>query len=208
MACSVSGRSDIRQGHSRRDSSILLRMKSQVAVSLVLVGLLTASLAAAQNQSGPAAAQKKESQKDPLFFVKIATDIAGNVRPGSLNGFLALYIDQQSWASGLKDGDLGPFLKVKEAKPGRSAACLFSNAKDVAICVYFDGDTPFGVTAVKAGASGKIEAADVPGAYKAVTKEMLEKGGQELHFERGDAATDDGQALPAYMVTTGPKFPS
>ncbi len=182
-------------------------MKSQVAVSLILAGLLTASLAAAQNQPGPAGAEKKESQKDPLSFVKIAADIAGNVQPGSLNGFLALYIDDQSWASGLKDGDLGPFLKVKEAKPGRSAACLFAPAKDVAICVYFDGDTPFGVTAVKAGASGKIEAGDVPGAYKDVSKEMLKKGEQELRFEPGDAATDDGRAVPAFLVATGPKFP-
>ncbi len=161
-----------------------------------------ASLAAAQDPLSQAA-QKKE----PLTFVKIAADVARNVQPQSLNGYLALYIDSQAWASGLKDSDLGPFLKVKEAKPDRSAACLFSSAKDVAICVYFDGDTAFGVAAVKAGASGKIEPSDVPAAYKPVTKDMLKKGEQELRFEPGEAATDDGQPLPAFQVSTAAKFP-
>lgn len=201
-------------------------MKWQVAVSLFLAGLLTASLAAAQNQPSQAgqkqpAAEKQASpekqagaekqaspeKKDALYFIKIATDVAGNVQPGPLNGFLGLYIDQQNWASALKDSDLGPFVKVKEAKPGRSAACLFSAAKDAAICVYFDADTPFGVAAVKAGASGKIEAGDVSAAYKPISKDMLKKGDQEFKFTPGDAATDDGQSLPAYVVTTSAKAP-
>jgi hypothetical protein len=185
-------------------------MKVRIALSILAV-LLTATLAAAQNQPAtakPGAEKLTSEKKDPLLFVKIAADVAGNVQQAPLNGFLGLYIDPQNWASGLKDSDLGPFLKVQEAKPGRSAACLFSNAKDVAICVYFDGNTPFGVTAVKAGASGKIEANDVSAAYKAISKEMLKKGEQEVRFEPGEAATDDGQPLPAFQLATKPKFPT
>jgi hypothetical protein len=172
--------------------------------------LLTVTLAAAQNQPAakPGAEKPTPEKKDPLFFVKIAAAVAGNVQQASLNGFLGLYVDSQNWASGLKDSDLGPFLKAQEAKPGRSAACLFSNNKDVAVCVYFDSDTPFGVAAVKAGASGKIEASDVSAAYQAISKEMLKKGEQELRFEPGDAATDDGVSLPAFQLATGAKFPT
>jgi hypothetical protein len=184
-------------------------MKARIALSLLAV-LLTVTLAAAQNPPAakPGAEKPPAEKKDPLFFVKIATDVAGNVQQTPLNGFLGLYIDSQNWASGLKDSDLGPFLKAQEAKPGRSAACLFSNSKDVAVCVYFDGDTPFGVAAVKAGASGTIAASDVSAAYKAISKEMLKKGEQEMRFEQGDISMDDGQALPAFQIATGAKFPT
>jgi hypothetical protein len=180
-------------------------MKSRTTASCILV-LCVVALAAAQNQ--PATAKPGADKKEPLFFVKIAADVAGNVQQAPLNGFLGLYIDDHSWPAGLKDGDLGPFLKAQEAKPGRSAACLFSNAKDVGVCVYFDGDTPFGVVAVKAGASGKIEAGDVSAGYKAISKEMLKKADRELHFEQGDVSTDDGQPLPAFAISTGTKFPT
>lgn len=157
-----------------------------------------------------AAAQNKPSQtaekKDPLYFVKIAADVAGNVQPQSLNGFLAVYIDPPTWASGLKDGDLGKFLKLQEGKPGRSAACLFSDAKDVGVCVFFDGDTAFGVAAAKAAAGNALQDKDVASAFKTVSKEMLKKGDKELHFEPGEAATDDGAPLPAFAVTVPVKF--
>ena len=186
-------------------------MKVRIVLSFLAV-LFGVTLAAAQNQPAakPGAEKPITEKKDPLFFVKIAADVAGNVQQTPLNGFLGLYIAPQNWAPGLKDGDLGPFLKAQEAKPGRSAACLFPNAevKDVAICVYFDGDTPFGVAAVKAGASGKIEAGDVSAAYKAISKEMLKKGEQEVRFEPGDISMDDGQPLPAFQLSTGAKLPT
>jgi hypothetical protein len=157
-----------------------------------------AMAALAQNQPQ----QKKE---EPLSFVKIAADVASNVQHDTVNGSLGIYISSQNWDAGLKDGDLGPFLKVKEAKADRSAVCFFTNQKDAAVCVYFDGNTPFGVTAVKAGSSGKIEAADVAPTYKAVTKEMLKKGTEELSFSEGEISTDDGQSLPAFLVAVSAK---
>jgi hypothetical protein len=157
-----------------------------------------ATAALAQNQPQ----QKKE---EPLSFVKIAADVASNVQHDTVNGSLGIYISSQNWDAGLKDGDLGPFLKVKEAKADRSAVCFFTNQKDAAVCVYFDGNTPFGMTAIKAGSSGKIEAGDVAPTYRAVTKEMLKKGAEELGFSDGEISTDDGQALPAFLVAVPTK---
>jgi hypothetical protein len=168
-------------------------MKSRVVVFLVLA--LAAVLTLAQNQPN-------REKKPPLFFLKIAADVAGNVQSQSLNGFLAIYVDEKSWNDAVKDSDLGPFLKAQEAQPGRSAGCLFSSRRDTAICVYFGGDVPLGVAAVRTGAGGKIEAGDVAAAYKAVSKEMLKKGKEDLSFTEGKVTTDDGFPLPAFQIAS------
>ncbi len=170
-------------------------MKPRIVVSLMLVGML-AALAVAQNHPAP-------EKRDPLFFARIAADVAGNVQSRSLNNFIVIYVDQGNWAAGLKDSDLGPFLKVKEAKAGRSVTVMFSEDKDAAVCVYFDGDAPFGVVAVRMPAGGNISDSDVAAAYKAVTKEMLKKGDDELSFAPlDDVATDDGAPLPGFQITS------
>ena len=166
-------------------------MKSQIACLLLLAAVLV-----------PAPAQNPPNAEnaDPLSFVKIATQIAGNVQEGSLDGRLGIYVSEKDWAEGLKDSDLGPFLKLKEAKPGRSAAFVFSPMKDAAVCVYFDGKSPFGVVAVRAGASGSLQAADISAAYKPFSQDMLKKGDQEWHFEQNGVNTDDGTALPGFVI--------
>ena len=140
---------------------------------------------------------------DALAFVQVAADVAGNLHYGSLNDHLGIYIDSKNWAAGLKDGDLGPLLKTQEAKPDRSAACLFSSAKDGAVCVYFDGEKAYGAVSVHA-TNGKIDDKAVNAGYKILTKELLEKSGAKLHFEQSDVATDDGVPLPAFQVTVMP----
>jgi hypothetical protein len=177
--------------------SILLGMKYRSAIFLFLAGACMAALATAQNP--PAAAKM-----DPLAFVQTAADVATNLHHGSLDNYLGIYIDPKNWASGLKDGDLGPFLKTQEAKPNRSAVCLISSAKDAAVCVYFDGDKAYGATAVRAGASGKIEDKDIASGYKIVNQELLEKGAVKLRFEPSDVSTDDGAPLPAFQITVMP----
>src|SRR5262249_28322509 len=152
-----------KSGMKAMNFSIFVRMKYKM---LAILALAAALQAAAQSQPD-------QAKKDPLFFVKIAANVAGNVQRELVNGSAVIYVDDQNWAAGLKDGDLGPFLKLQEAKPGRSAACLFTRDKDAAVCVYFNGDSPFGVAAVKAGASGKLEASDIAAAYKPLSKEML-----------------------------------
>ena len=164
--------------------------------ALIVVAGVMATAALAQNQPQ----QKKD---EPLAFVKIAADVASNVQHDTLNGSLGIYISEQNWASGLKDNDLGPFLKVKEAD--RSAVCFFPEKKDSAVCVYFDGHAPFGVTAVKSGSSGKIEAGDIASTYEPVSKDMLKKGSEELSFTEAGVNADDGQALPAFAVAVSTK---
>ena len=164
---------------------------------IVLAGVM-ATAALAQNQP-------QQKQLEPLALVKIAADVALNVQHDTVGRSLGIYISSQNWGSGLKDGDLGPFLKVKEAKADRSAVCFFTEQKDSAVCVYFDGNTPFGVTAVKAGSSGKIEAGDVAPTYKPVSKDMLKKGAEELSFSENTVNADDGQELPAFVVSAKAK---
>ncbi len=168
-------------------------MKSKVSVWLFLAALLLPGFGAAQNQPAP-------EKSGPLFFVKIAADIAGNVQPSGPDSYLGIFVSEQNWAAGLKDSDLGPFLKLKEAKPGRSAAFLFTAEKDAAVCVFFDGKSPFGVAAVRVKSGGSIQASDIEAAYKPVSKEMLKKGAQEWRFNENNVNTDDGVSLPGFVV--------
>ena len=173
-------------------------MKLKVLAFVMLAGALAAA-ASVQNETNQEKSRSKD-KNDPLSFIKVAADVAGNVQRETVNKSLGLYVAEGNWASGLNDGDLGPFLKSKEAKPGRSAACLFTQAKDSAVCVYFDGQSPFGVVAVKAGANGGIQPQAISAAYKAISKEML-KHTAELTFTPTTLATDEGQELPAFLVT-------
>jgi len=87
----------------------MVGMKSRMIVPLILAGVFLSTVAWAQNQ----ATEKKE----PLFFIKIAADVASNVHNESLNGYLGFYVGPNNWPSGLSDSDTGPFMKLKEAKP-------------------------------------------------------------------------------------------
>ena len=173
-------------------------MKLRMVTSLVVGTLLI---------SGPTLAQSKPDaeKKDARYFARVAANVASNVQQRDLNGFLALYADSQSWASGLKDGDLAPFLKLKEEKPGRCAVLFFAPAKDAAVTVFFDGDSPFGVAAVKAGSGGPIQAGDISAAYKPVSNDMLKETGQEFQFNESQVTTDEGSPVVAFEVSTSKK---
>jgi hypothetical protein len=171
-------------------------MKFRAFLPLVLAMATVPMLA--QNQ--PAA-----KKKPPLFFLRIAATVASHVQSQSLNGFLAIYIEDQTWKSAVQDGDLGPFLKAQEAKTGRSAGCLFTTRKDAAVCVYFDGNTPYGVVPVRAGSAGKIDGSDILAAYKPVSKQMLKKGKEDLNFTEGAVTTDDHTPLSAFQIASAKK---
>lgn len=178
-------------------------MKLKVIAPFLAAAFL-AGLAAAQSKTG---ADKKDAvPKDPLPLVKLASNVASNIQDRNLNSFLGLYIDSQSWASGLKDSDLGPFLKLKEPQADRSAVLFFSPEKDTAVIVFFDGGSVTGVASAKAK-SGKIEAGDMS-AVKPVTKEMLKDSRQDLQFNKIDLTTDDGDALTGFQVTSAAKKPA
>src|SRR5258708_4688445 len=167
-------------------------MKFKMAL-LVLIALFVSGFVVAQNQASPA-------KSDPLVLVQIAVNVAGNSNQ-NVDGYIAIYVEPEKWEAGLKDSDLGPFLKLKEQKPGRSAVCFFPQSKNAAIVVYFDGGAAFGMTAVKAGASGKIEASDISAGLKAVTKKMLKATGKEFRFDQVEINMDDGTPLTAYVTT-------
>lgn len=140
----------------------------------------------------------------PLAFVRAAAEIAQNVQQKSLDNFLGIYISPENWKSAADDGDLGPYMKLKgaPAKPGRSATCLISMNKDITICVFFDGDDPFGVVSVAAGSSGKVGDDQIAAAYKPITKEMRKKSDRKLDFTAGPVNADDGTRLPGFLIKT------
>jgi tetratricopeptide (TPR) repeat protein len=160
--------------------------------------------------AGPTLAQGKHDAetKDARYLVKIAAHIASNVQLRDLNGFVAVYVASQSRTSGLKDDDLALFLKLKEKKTGRCVVLFVAPTKDAAISVFFDGDSPFGVTAAKAASSGKLEAGDISAAYKPVSNDMLKETGQEFQFNESQVATDEGSPLVAFEVSTTSKRPA
>ena len=175
----------------------MVGMNLKVLAFVVLAGALAAA-ASVQNELNQEKS-KSNDKNDSLSFIKVAADVAGNVQRETVNNSLGLYVGEGNWASGLNDNDLRPFLKLKEAKPGRSAACLFTQAKDSAVCVYFDGQSPFGVVAVRAGANGGMQPEAISDGYKAISKEMLKHTG-EFSFSPTNLATDEGQELPAFVV--------
>lgn len=140
--------------------------------------------------------------KEAIPYVKMAAEIALNAQQPSLNNFLAVYVSYRDSDQAAKDGDLGPFMKIKQAEPhgGWSAVCLFSPKKDAATCVYFDGKSPFGVTSVKAGGDGKL--GDAAAGYKRVTRDMRTKNEQKLSFTETTVTTDYGAGLTGFQIAT------
>src|SRR5579872_4149061 len=138
--------------------------------------LFAAMLATAQTPD----TAKHDPDPDSLSLAKIAADVAGNLQGHAMNGYLAIYIDQKTWSAGLEDGDLGPFVRLKAAKPDRSVVCIFAQKKDSATCVYFDAGTAFGVASLKAGSGGQIDTSNIASAYKDISKDMLKKRDDNL----------------------------
>jgi hypothetical protein len=167
----------------------------RIALTFALTAILMAESAAqGHNKLDP-------DGKQALPYVKVAAEIAGNVQQGSLNNFLAVFISYRDSDQAARDGDLGPFMKIKQAEPagGRSTVCLFSSKKDSAICVYFDEKKPFGVVAVKAGENGKF--GEVSDSYKRVTQDMRKKSEQKLNFLENTVTTDYGAGLTGFQIT-------
>lgn len=165
-----------------------------------LIFLLSVATAASAQFPTPSPA----GESKPLGFVRAAAEIALNVQQKSLDNTLGIYISPENWKSAASDGDLGPYMKLKDAaaKPGRSAACLVSMNRDATTCVFFDGNDPFGVVSVAAGSSGKVGDDQIAAAYKPVTKEMRKKNDQKLDFAEGGVNADDGTPLPGFLIKT------
>ena len=167
----------------------------------ILLLFLLAVCARAQNNE-PAA--KKEDGK--LIFVTTAARVISNLQHQTLAGYTAAAIDQKIWTPLLKDGDLGPFLKLKEPKPELRAVILILNAKtSMTFCVYFNAFTPIGIAIVQPNPAGKIDPSEVASSYKSVPKEAVREGEEELYFISGEIRSDDDQPISAYKIASAGK---
>jgi hypothetical protein len=165
----------------------------------VAIVLLIAVAGLAQNQTPGSSKANINAEQTPLWFAKTAAVIAINTQHLDLNGYAAAYIDQTLWGPLLKDKDAGPFLKLKEAKPGRKLVMLISNPDQVTVGMFFDEAKPTSVAVLKPGENAPVEV------LKELPKDVLKDPGQTLTFENGDLASDDGQAVPAFNILVGKK---
>jgi len=151
----------------------------------------------------PAKTEPAKEESAILSTVRTATSIAANTLNKKMGGYTAVYVDDKNWEKISSDGDGGPFLKLREVKPGRSMVLLLSLTDDAAprAAVYFDGNEATGVIAVQPG--GKAEAS----AIKAVPKEALKDAVAEqgLTLTRGDLTSDNGDPVIAYSVRSSAK---
>ncbi|MGD0346287.1 MAG: hypothetical protein ABSA85_05990 [Terracidiphilus sp.] len=159
--------------------------------------LLAAGILAAQLPSSAA------QDKNALKFVRTAADVATNVQSEAIDRYIAIYIDRENWKAASTDNDLGPFIQAQEASPTRSMACLFSQAKTTAVCVYFDGARADGVAALKSDRDTPFTSAAAVASYKSITREMLRKAPGKLAFSPMSIILDNGQRLDAYQVKLG-----
>ncbi|MGD0738676.1 MAG: hypothetical protein ABR957_03705 [Terracidiphilus sp.] len=141
--------------------------------------------------------------KDALKFVRIAADVASNVQTRSIDGYFAIYISPQNWTSASADGDLGPFIQAQEAGAARSMACLFSAIKNNAVCVYFEGERAYGLTALRSDPNQPFTSAAVAASYKPITRELLKKAPGKIAFSPVNIKLDNGQAVDGFLVKLG-----
>lgn len=155
---------------------------------------------------GPAAGTNHEAGnnaiREALPFVQVAAVVADRVRHRSLNNYTGVYISEDNWSWASQDDYIGPFLRVKFAKPRpeRSAACVFSPDKEIALCVYFDGHTPFGLTTIRVGVSGHVEPHRVALSYEGLANKLLKNSEQKLDFTPMPLTSDDGRTLPGFQL--------
>ncbi|HEV2961511.1 MAG TPA: hypothetical protein VG649_06780 [Candidatus Angelobacter sp.] len=153
--------------------------------------LLVASLAVAQNQP---------SKDDPaLRYARLAFNAASLTQHQSLEGYLAVFVDDKSWTTLSKDGDLGPFLKLKEQKAERRMVYFLGSPEGLRVVVYFDGPSATDVAAFTPGPNAKISA-DL---LKPVPKETLKANDAAANwsFTLEEVSSDDGDPIPAYRIT-------
>ena len=162
-------------------------------ISRLALVLLFSSFAVAQNQPS--------KEKPALRYVRMAAHAASVTQHQSLEGYVAVFIDDKSWTKLSKDSDLGPFLKLKKQKMERRMVCFLAHnaaGPSLRMAVYFDGPSATDVAAFTPGPDAKISA-DL---LKPVPKEVLKTNDAAAGwvFTPGDAISDDGAPIPAYTI--------
>ena len=165
--------------------------------NLIVAFLLTAALLA----------QGQTSKEDSVILnlARTAANVAANTLHRNISGYMAVYVDEKSWEKLSKDSDLGPVLKLKEAKAGRSMMLVMSSSDNTAprVAVYFEGMDARELVIVSPQPETTVE----PLAVKPVPKEALREvdAEQGLLFARGEVNSDDGDPVVAYQITSSAK---
>jgi len=133
-----------------------------------------------------------------LSSTRTAVNIAANTLSKKLDGYTATYADDKNWTALSSDGDIGPFLKLKEAKAGRSMVLLLNLTDGTAswVAVYFDGSEATGVITMAPG--GTAEASGIKPVSKEALKDAITEQG--LTLTRGNLTSDDGVPVVAYSI--------
>ncbi|MBZ5524429.1 MAG: hypothetical protein LAP21_19500 [Acidobacteriia bacterium] len=139
-----------------------------------------------------------------LSLARTASNIAANTLHKNMAGYMAVYVPDKDWEKLSRDSDLGPFLKLREMKTGRSMMLMLSGDNTaVRVAVYFEGMDAMGMVVFTPGSNAKLEALSV----KPVPKEALKEvdAEQGLLFSRGEVTSDDGDAVVTYQITSSQK---
>lgn len=162
--------------------------------SCLALFLLLASFAVAQ-------AQDQSAKEDPaLRYARLAFNAASLTQHQSLEGYVAVFIDDKSWTTLSKDSDLGPFLKLKEQKAERRMVYFLGSAEGLRVVVYFDGPSATDVAAFTPGPEAKISA-DLLKPVSKETPKANDAAATGWTFTREDVNSDDGDSIPAYRIT-------
>lgn len=154
--------------------------------------------------AAPVVGQTSLEDSVSLSLARTATNIAANTLHQNMAGYMAMYAPDKDWEKFSKDSDLGPFLKLIEAKPGRTMVLLLSlDNPGPRIAVYFDGMDILGMAIFTPQPDAQPEAS----AVKAVPKEALREidAEQGLLFARGVVTSDEGDTILTYQITSSVK---
>ncbi|HEV2988651.1 MAG TPA: hypothetical protein VG759_09420 [Candidatus Angelobacter sp.] len=159
-------------------------------MKLPFLVLLFASFAVAQNQS---------AKEDPgLRFARMAFNASNAVEHQSLEGYVAVFVDDKNWTALSKDSDLGPFLKLKEQKAERRLVFFYSGPDGQRVVVYFDGPAATDVAVFTPGPNAKVTA-DL---LKPVPEKLKANAATDgWTFTPESVNSDNGEEVPGYRIT-------
>jgi hypothetical protein len=144
----------------------------------------------------------QEQKQSITSRIVTSIQVAKKIQKESLEGYLAIVVDEQTWEPASRDGDVGSWIKLNSVKSGRSMVLLLSPTADAGIAVFFDGDVPFGVAAAhSAKKKAKIPEADIIASYKPISEEMIAMGSGAASLNPGVVNTDAGAALMAFRIS-------
>jgi hypothetical protein len=85
-------------------------------------------------------AEGQTASPDRNSLEGMAIYIAANTLHQDISGLTTIMVDEKGWEKLSKDSDLGPFLKLREPKPGRSMVLVMPlNKMAERVAVYFEG---------------------------------------------------------------------